>query len=373
MIDVLLDPNNPVMWLFIISLVAGAIAVISRPFSSYVKFVYPNAKYEAMGNPYLNQTSLQKLLETGSLQGFIEQLNNNKDYPIQGKNASEVQHQLDLLYVKTIEQMKNDNSKKMHSFYDTIIECHDLPIMKTVIKLKRKQKNIDESLIQQPISKKIKSYIERISNVEQEEFLQVLKDFGLPLNYIDLIKNEDTTDEEIDAQTDRFYMQQLHNVKVPYKCQQAKHLYIKRLIDIKSIELLLRAKQRKIPEEQCLNLFIDEGYEILEWKFKELAKADDITEIINMLEGTSYATMLKHVSDTSKTKSVQPYTDALSQYMLTIMKNISSQHYTTIGPSLRFIHSKETEITNLKIIAKGLSENMAADTIKPLLRLEDTK
>lgn len=372
MIDGILDPNNPVMWIMLLSIIAGAIAVISRPFSSYIKFVYPNAKYEAMGNPYITQPALQKLLESGSLQGFIEQLNSNKDYPIKGANALEVQHQLDLLFIRTIEQMKKDNSKKLWPFYDAFLEYHDVAFVKTVLKLKRKQQNIEETLLSQPVTQNIQRLIREISSVETDQLPTTLKKFGFPYDLLELIQHEDTTEDELDAQLDRFFIERIHQIKVPYKCKQAKHLYIKRLIDIKTIELMLRGKHRHLSEEQCLNLYIDEGYEILGWKFKELCKADDVPEILNMLEGTSYATVLKHVSDTSKTSSVQPYTDALSQYILTIMKNISNQYYTTIGPSLRFIISKETEITNLKIIAKGLAENMPVETIKPLLRMEAT-
>ena len=325
-----------------------------------------------MGNPYLSQVPLQRLLESGSLDGFIEQLNTSRDYQIQGTNASEVQQHLDMLFVKTIEQMKKDSSKKIHPFFDRYLEYHDVRFVKTAIKLKRKQKEIDETYHTKPVSSSIKKLVQHISSSESETLPEVLKEYGFPLSFIKRLKDDETADEEIDAGIDQFFINQLHKVKVPYKCQQPKHLYIKRLIDVTSIKLLLRAKQRHLDEKQCLNLFIDKGYEILDWKFKELCKADDIPELLSMLEGTSYAPVLKHVADTTKTSSVQPYTNALDQHLLTLLKDISNQYYTTLGPTLRFLYSKETEITNLKIIAKGLSENMPIESIKSLLRMEAT-
>ena len=52
------------------------------------------------------------------------------------------------------------------------------------------------------------------------------------------------------------------------------------------------------------------------------------------------------------------------------MEDIFTQNYVTIGPTIRFIISKEFEIENLKIIVKGVSEDLSSDIIKPLLTKE---
>jgi vacuolar-type H+-ATPase subunit C/Vma6 len=54
------------------------------------------------------------------------------------------------------------------------------------------------------------------------------------------------------------------------------------------------------------------------------------------------------------------------------MDNISTQNYVTIGPTIRFLVSKEYEIKNLKIIAKGIDENLSSDLIKKLIITEET-
>ncbi len=372
MLHTLLDPNNPLMWVIVTSILAGAIVVIYRPFLSFVRFVYPNAKYEAMGNVFLHQPSLQRLIESGSLEGFVEQLNTQKDYKVQGTTASEVQQNLDQLFVQTIEHMKKDHAKTMHPFFDRYLEIYDTSTVKTVIKLKRRQQNIEEPLHKQVMSKRVQRFIQQLESADPESYLEVIKDFGFSVSFIDLLRQQDTSDESIDAAIDRQFIESLHQIKVPYKCQQAKHLYIKRLIDITSIKLLLRAKKRHIDETECLKLYIDEGYEILLWKFKELCKAETVSDIISLLEATSYGPVLRQVTDTTKTTttSVQPYSDALDQYMLTIMKDISNNYYSSIGPTLRFLYAKQTEITNLKIIAKGLSEQLPTESITSLLRTE---
>jgi vacuolar-type H+-ATPase subunit C/Vma6 len=52
------------------------------------------------------------------------------------------------------------------------------------------------------------------------------------------------------------------------------------------------------------------------------------------------------------------------------IKEISQENYITIGPTIRFLVSKEFEIRNLKAIAKGISENIGSDLIKEILITE---
>ncbi len=87
----ILDPNSIFFWLLIIAVLAGAVAIISRPFSTYVKFVYPNAKFEAMGNPYVEEKLLSSIINSKDLSDFKDSINTSKDYKIEGKTSYEIQ------------------------------------------------------------------------------------------------------------------------------------------------------------------------------------------------------------------------------------------------------------------------------------------
>jgi vacuolar-type H+-ATPase subunit C/Vma6 len=60
----------------------------------------------------------------------------------------------------------------------------------------------------------------------------------------------------------------------------------------------------------------------------------------------------------------------LDGYFLKVMKDISMKNYLNLGPTLRYLGSKEFEIINLKIITKGLGENLSSDFIKNSLIME---
>jgi len=135
-----------------------------------------------------------------------------------------------------------------------------------------------------------------------------------------------------------------------------------------NIKNVLRAKQLGYDKDSCKSLFLGEGQEIPLWKFNELAEADSVSQLISSLEGSSYYDPLKNsVEDYNREGSVQVLENALDRNFLNIVRDISMQNYVSIGPTIRFLVSKEFEIRNLKSIVKGIEENISSDTIKRVL------
>ena len=143
------------------------------------------------------------------------------------------------------------------------------------------------------------------------------------------------------------------------------------MIDIRNIKNLLRAKQLGYDIESCKKLFIGDGHVIASWKYEELTEVDSVSQVISGLEGTSYYDVLKDsIEQYNKEGSVQILETALDSLFLKRVRDISMENYISIGPTIRFLVSKEFEISNLKIIAKGVDENLPSDTIKNYLVTE---
>jgi V/A-type H+/Na+-transporting ATPase subunit C len=363
------------MWLLLIAIIAGALAIIIRPFATFAKFAYPNAKFESIGNPFVNEQNLQRYLDLSDLQQFIDQLNNQKDYQLSETNTATIQTELDHQFVNTIQMMKQDSTKKMQSFYDTYLELIDANLVKTALKQHLTQQHIDETLADQAVSPVMKKQLLILAKTDPEDIPTVLKQLGYPKDLIDLFTAEEKefSSLALDAAVDKFILLKLKNTSVPYKCSEAKEVFIKRMIDIRTIKHLLRAKHLSYDADHCKQLLISNGYELALWKQEELCTSENNSDFISKLEGTSYYQPLKNIGDqdTTKQTSVQPYTDALDRYWLQLVRNISTAHYSTMGPSLRFLEYKQIEIRNLKIIAKGIAEHLPTSLISPLLITEE--
>jgi vacuolar-type H+-ATPase subunit C/Vma6 len=102
-----------------------------------------------------------------------------------------------------------------------------------------------------------------------------------------------------------------------------------------------------------------------------MTELESVPHVISSLEGLSYHEALKNaIEEYNKQNSVQVLENALDSHLLKLLEDLSTQNYVTIGPTLRFIVTKEFEIENLKIITKGVSEGLSSDIIKPLLTME---
>ena len=84
MLENILNPYEPPFWILIASILIVVIGLISRPFLTHIKFAYPNALFEAIGNPFLDDKQLGGLVESRDLNTFKESLNSSKDYNIEG-------------------------------------------------------------------------------------------------------------------------------------------------------------------------------------------------------------------------------------------------------------------------------------------------
>lgn len=368
MFDVVFDPYNYPFWILIIGILAGVIAIISRPFSTYVKFVYPNAKFEAIGNPFITEKELSRIIDSKDLTGFKDSLNTSKDYNVSGESTYDVQQSLDDHFIQTIDMMRKDSSKKMNDFYDTYIEKLDIYLIKAALKNKLEDKEIDARIIDEAILPTSKKLLQKIMDSEKRNIPEILKSHGFEEEIIDVFSNEHVDFLKLDTIIDKHVINKFKQVKVPYKCDKAKRKFVNTIIDMVNIKNVLRAKQLGYNEESCKQLFIGAGQEIASWKFKEMAELDSVPHVISSLEGTSYYDALKDaIEDYNRDRSVQVLENALDGLLLKLVKDISTENYVTIGPTFRFIVSKEYEIKNLKIIAKGIGEGLSSDIIKSLL------
>jgi vacuolar-type H+-ATPase subunit C/Vma6 len=372
MFELLTDPNSPLLWGLIIAILAGVIGVVGRPFSSYIRFVYPNAKFEAMGNPYLSLSSLQRLLESPNIDGFIDQLNTDKDYQIAGETSGEIQRTLDKHYHQSIKQMKKDHHKVMNQFFDHIIQSMDAPLIKQAFSFIARNQEIPASLAEEALSESTRLFLQRLQEASKEEQFGIIKTYGFPSSLVSLFEEELPSTLIVDAIVDRHYLEKLTRIRIPKSCRPGLHQYIKHSIDLHTINHLIRAKHLSFDASFCQQLFLGEGYEIARWKFDELCQTDSVSNLIGQLEGTRMYTPLKKILETDDiSSSVQPLTDALDRYRLTMIRDISNNHYVSIGPTLRFLVSKQAEITNLKIIGKAIAERLPKDQITPLLITEE--
>jgi V/A-type H+-transporting ATPase subunit C len=371
LLDQIFDPYGFPFWILIFSIIIAIFGLILRPFLTHVKFAYPNALFEAIGNPFIGEKDLSRVIDSKDLSGFKESINTLKDYSIEGENTHDIQRSLDDHFIQTMKMMRKDSPKEMSDFYDIYLEKLDVRLIKKMIKNKLENKPVEEIKIDETNLPAIQGLLEKLKDAEKKDLPEILSDYGFGTKITDIISQEKADFLALDSEIDKHVISKFRLVKVPYKCEQAKQKFINRMIDILNVKNVLRAKQLGYDNESCKKLFLGEGQEIASWKFKEMTEVDQVSQVISSVEGTSYYGVLKDaIEEYNKEGSVQVLENVLDGLFLKLMRDLSLQHFISIGPTIRFLISKEFEIQNLKIIAKGIGENLSSDIIKKFVVME---
>lgn len=102
---------------------------------------------------------------------------------------------------------------------------------------------------------------------------------------------------------------------------------------------------------------ISNGYQLREWKLKDLMESQDVTGVISSLEGTKYADVLTELlPEYNETGSVAIFEKALDKFLVDSAKSASMKKPIGIGPIIGYLSQKEVEIRNLKVIARAKRE-----------------
>ncbi len=367
-----MNPNNYPFWVIVSSMLIVIMFFIARSISTYFKFAYPNAKFQAIGNPFIDEKELNRLLDSKEISSFKDALNTIKDYDIKGEDVGDIQRSLDNNLLQVIQMMKKDSSKKMKNFYNKYLEKMDIYLIKNEVKRKLSDgKTTGKPDSDRAILQKTKELLIKLEYAEKKDIPTILKNYGFEKEITSLVSEEKIDYLKLDNELDKHVINNFKKVKVPHKCEAAKQLFVKTMIDIINIKNVLRARHLDYDKTSCKQLFIGEGKEIAPWKYDQLLEFENVSQIISSIEGTSYYNALKEsMEQYNKKKSIQTLENALDSAFLKIIKQIAMQNYITIGPTLRFLVSKEFEIRNLKIIAKGVDENLPSDFIRSLLITE---
>jgi len=348
-----------IVYLVVCIACAAVLAVVYKSIP-YFRFAYPSAKVQAIGNPFVEEREINKLLELKSLESFKNAVNSFKDYKLKGERACEIHSSLEDHLIESIEMLKRDCTKKLRKFFDAYINLRDGEKLKHVIKKKIAGEKIEEVKV---FSQEARRLINLIRFSSLEEIPDLIKDTYKEL--ADLLRKGERDTFAIDASIDRENLKRLMEVKVPKEVREIYKEFILRIIDVMNIRNILRGRWLGYDENSCRKLLVGEGFEVPKWRIEEMLKAKSVNDAIKALEGTRYFNYMKeHIGDI---RSIQPLETALDKALLSIGSEISTRNYPLLGPIIDFMIAKEMEIRNLKIICKGIEDKLKPERMKNLL------
>ena len=361
--------------MFLVLAIVGVIVVIAtiKPVLDMFPYTYPNARVRARMGRLFTDKEFSEIVEAQNVEEVKNYLRGVPDYakyvdqyPLEKALDTQLAESYDL-----IARITPDNSKEAFKF---LLKKWDIRNIKSIIIAKEAGLNPEETLdLVVPfgaLSDKLDAMIdadnvsEVMNALEGTEYPQVLEN-ALP------VYKETGMLLPLEASLDKYLLENLlRSSATPDDDNTALlHNYIGTQVDVANIKIILRAKADNLKYEDIEAYMISNGYQLREWKLKDLMEAEDVAAVVSSLEGTDYASMLSDaMSAYSETSSMADFETALDNHVAKTARSISRKNQFGIGPMIGFLSKKEREIKNLKIIARGKrEEGFSPSMIKEML------
>lgn len=339
------------------------VAVISplRPVLEMYPYTYPNSRVRARTGRLFNEKQFSEIIESSNidevknyLRGFPDYAQYIDKYPLEKALDAQLAETYDL-----IARIAPENSQEAFKF---LLKKWDIKNIKSIVVAKTAGLNPEETLNLVVPFGELSDRLDSLLDVDNvNEILNILDG----TDYAPLLEDAIPLYEEtgvllpIEASLDKYLLENLlRTVATPEDDNTSYlHKYVGSMVDVANIKIILRAKADGLKFEDIEPYMISEGYQIREWKLKDLMEAEDVSGVVSGLDGTDYAPMLSEaMTKYSETGSIATFETGLDNHIYETAKDISLKNQFGIGPMIGFLNRKEIEIKNLKIIARGKRE-----------------
>ena len=369
------SPEAVIGLLFLVLAVIGAVIVVVsiRPVLEFYPYTSPNARVRARRGRLFDEKQLSEIVEADTvdevknyLRGVPEYAEYVEKYPLEKA--------LDTQLAETHDLLARIAPTDVKETFEILLSRWDISNLKSILIAKEAGLTREETenlLIPfgelKDSSDKLldaKNIEEIVNALEGTEYAQVLEDAIPEYQKTGMLL-------PLEAALDKSYLNNLVRSVANPADDNSKLLqsYIGTLVDTTNLKIILRAKVDGLKYDEIQSYMISSGYQIREWKLKELMESEDVEGVVSSLEGTKYAHILSEsMPNYTGTGSIAPLEAALDANVRKTANTISKKKPIGIGPIIGFLSRKETEVRNLKIIARGkVEDGVSTSMIKEML------
>jgi V/A-type H+-transporting ATPase subunit C len=141
-------------------------------------------------------------------------------------------------------------------------------------------------------------------------------------------------------------------------------------IDTSNLVMALRLLKADVGAAQSETYFMEGGRAISRDLFLELSRMSDVDEVVDRMKRTKYAGVLDDVAFRYlESNSITVFERALEEQLMrrALTAGVNDPH--GVGVAIAYLYGKQNEITNLRIVVKGIAVGMPADRVREELIL----
>lgn len=343
--------------------VIGAIIVVvtSRPILDIYPYLHPNARVRARKGRLFDEKQISEIIEANDVEEITNYLRGSPEYAEHLDNYT-LEKALDIQLGETYDLVSRMAPKEVQSSFKVLAKKSDVANIKSLLTAKEAgldKEGTEELLIPtgnlyneiEPLSD-VDAVSDVVAGLDGTEYSSILEEALPEYERTNMVL-------PLESALDKNYLECLlaSSTTPADENRQILYSYIGNQVDVANIKLILRAKADGLNFDDISPFMAKDGYQIREWKLKDLMESEDVAGVISSLDGTKYSPVLSEVLPTySETGSVALFENALDKFLVDSAKSYSMKKPLGIGPIIGYLSQKEMEIRNLKIIVRAKRE-----------------
>ncbi len=355
--------------------IIGAIVVIAtiRPLLDLFPYAYPNARVRARVGRLFSEKQLSEILESDNLDEVQNYLRGFPEYA-QYVDKYPLEKALDAQLADTYDLVARIAPGDIKPVFRALLKKWDIRNIKSVITAKEVGLNSEKTMellipfgdLKDDLGQlsEVNSVTDIITALEGTDYAKILEDALPAYQNTQMVL-------PLEAALDKYYLENLLRASANPADDNSSlvHTYIGSQVDVTNLKIILRAKVDGLKYDDISPYMISNGYQIRDWKLKDLMEAEDVSAVVSAMEGTDYAPILSEaLNGYTQTGSIAPFEKDLDSYLTKMARNFAVKKPFGAGPMIGFLNRKENEVRNLKVIARGKREvNFPAAMIKEML------
>jgi V/A-type H+-transporting ATPase subunit C len=333
---------------------------------------YSNARIRGMRSRLLKQAFFDDLMASKDMAAVVQKLLQTEYGPeveshiLHGRTAANVDEALKDTMVSTFRKVLSLANDEARDLVTTLLGRWDLFNVKTIVRGKHmhlETEEITDSLVA----------VGQLTQIDAEELakqdsvkgiVDTLATWGLPFA-VPLREalpeyNENTDLSVLELALDRYYHQwaakRLSRRRTNSRIARA---FLGAQVDTLNLLTCLRLLNSDLGDQDAERFFLEGGIGVPRQLFLDLAAMSDVDEVFNRLKRTPYGSPLEEVALKYIEKgSISVFERALEDYLFRQAFATGKGDPLGIGLMISYLWARANEVTNLRIIVKGVSVGM---------------
>lgn len=339
---------------------------------------YTNARIRGMRSRLLKEAFLDDLMSSKDMNAVIQKILQTEYGPdlegrlLHGRTATQIDEALKDNMTRTFQKVLGVTNAEGLTLLTTLLGRWDLFNIKTIIRGKHMALDAEEiidSLI--PVGQLTQVDTDELArqadvNAVVDTLATWRLPFAVPLREV-LPEYQQSHDLSIlELALDRYYYdwaaRRLHGRRTNIRLA---HAFLQVQVDTMNLLTCLRFLHSDIGDTDVSRFYVPGGAVVNERLFLELAGKSDVDEVFNRIKKTPYGRPLDKVALMYVEKgSVSVFERALEDYLFRRAFAAGKSDALGVGLSISYLWMKANEVTNLRIIVKGVSVGMPVERMR---------